>query len=79
MLPSNAAAVVCEAPLVFEYRAPIFFVFNPNTGLRQAYPPEIFFATLAAAADCARGFRFDTDAPCAEIIPIAEARANRGP
>jgi hypothetical protein len=80
MLPSNAAkqpAVVCEAPLVFEYRAPIFYVFNPNTGARQAYTAEIFFATIAAAVECSRLHR-PWDRPPAEVISMAEHQATNG-
>jgi hypothetical protein len=58
-------SLVEEVP-EFEFRDGMFYVTCARSSIARAYRPSLFFATLAAMAQCARQYRVNG----AEIIPM---------
>lgn len=68
----DAATVICEAALEFEYRDGLFYVTDPTLNVRKVMRPAEMQQTITAAAICYREFRTRQSA---EIIPFPKEAA----
>jgi hypothetical protein len=54
----SCVPILVEEPPEWDFRGGFFVVSCPRTGVCRAYPPGLFFKTLAGMAEIARQYRF---------------------